>query len=245
MASPLPYRVFKGTFGPILRRAFKIRVEGLENVPESGAAILAPNHLSFIDSIFVPLLLDRKVTYVAKAEYFESWKTAWFFRMMGQIPVKRGGGSASLRALESAGEVLRSGGLFGIYPEGTRSPDGRLYKGRTGIARLALDCRAPVIPVGVIGTREAQPIGKLLPKFFSPITVRFGAPLRFDRFVDRRKDALALRQITDEIMFEIRGLSGQEYVHQYAKRDAAAEVTGAENAVRLRLVPMPEMATVG
>ena len=244
MASQLPYRMVRGSVGPVARRLFRIRVEGLENVPSSGAAILAPNHLSFIDSIFIPLVLDRRVTYVAKAEYFESWRTAWFFKMMGQIPVKRGAGSAAGRALESAGEVLRGGGLFGIYPEGTRSPDGRLYKGRTGIARLALDCHAPVIPIGVIGTREAQPIGKLLPKFFSPITIRFGRPVRFDRFADRRKDALLLRKITDEIMFEIRSLSDQEYVHQYAKRDASAEVTGAEESVRLKVVPFPILAGV-
>ena len=225
----MTYRIFKALLGPILRRLFKITVVGRENVPASGPVILAPNHLSFIDSILIPTVLDRRVTYVAKAEYFEDWKTAWFFKMMGQIPVKRGDGSASRRALDAAADVLKAGGVFGIYPEGTRSPDGRLYKGRTGVARLALECHVPVVAVGVQGTREAQPIGKLLPKFFSPITLSFSKPMHFDRYEKRRGEPLTLRQMTDEIMFEIRGLSGQEYIHQYPPKKAADNDPLVEN----------------
>src|SRR5438094_7532643 len=155
----MAYWILKAVLTPILRFLFKVRVEGLEHVPKDGAAILASNHLSFSDSIFLPLVLRRRVTFVAKAEYFEDRRTAWFFRAVGQIPIKRGDGSASLRALASASEVLEQGELFGIYPEGTRSPDGRLYKGHTGVGRLALRTRAPVLAVAMIGTRDAQPIG--------------------------------------------------------------------------------------
>jgi 1-acyl-sn-glycerol-3-phosphate acyltransferase len=217
----MAYRLVKAVLGPLLRILFKIRVEGIDNVPANGAVILASNHLSFSDSIFLPLVLKRRVTFVAKAEYFEQRKTAWFFRAMGQIPVKRGGGPASLRALESAKEVLDAGGLFAIYPEGTRSPDGRLYKGRTGVARLALDANVPVIAVAMIGTREAQPIGQVKPNFFSPITIKFSRPMRFDRYLTRRDDPLALRSITDEIMFELAQMSGQTYVNEYAPKKQA------------------------
>jgi 1-acyl-sn-glycerol-3-phosphate acyltransferase len=224
----MTYWVLKAILTPILRFLFRVRVEGLENVPAKGSAILASNHLSFCDSIFLPLVLRRRVTFVAKAEYFEDKKTAWFFRAVGQIPIKRGGGSASLRALESAQEVLEAGGLFGIYPEGTRSPDGRLYKGHTGVARLALRTKAPILAVAMIGTREAQPIGQAVPRFFMPITIRISRPLTFERYHDRAKDPLILRQITDELMFELRELSGQEYVPTYAKRKDAVEAVAAE-----------------
>src|SRR3954454_24340611 len=157
------YWVLKAVLTPILRFLFRVRVEGTENLPKNGPAILASNHLSFSDSIFLPLVLRRRMTFVAKAEYFEDKKTAWFFRAVGQIPIKRGGGSASMRALQSAQEVLEDGGLFGIYPEGTRSPDGRLYKGHTGVARLALRTKAPVFGVAMVGTRDAQPIGQVMP----------------------------------------------------------------------------------
>jgi 1-acyl-sn-glycerol-3-phosphate acyltransferase len=163
---------------------------------------------------------------VAKAEYFDDPKTAWFFRAVGQIPIRRGGGSASQRALDSAMDVLRGGSLFGIYPEGTRSPDGKLYKGHTGVARLALQSGAPVIAVAMVGTREAQPIGQVKPNFFSPIGVKFSKPMSFDRYKDRADDPRALRQITDEIMFELRSLSGQEYVDRYAKRGEVVEEVG-------------------
>jgi 1-acyl-sn-glycerol-3-phosphate acyltransferase len=214
------YWLFKAVVSPLLRFFFRVRVEGLEHIPADSAAILASNHVSFSDSIFLPMVLRRRVTFVAKAEYFDDPKTAWFFRAMGQIPIRREGGSASSGALVAANEVLQSGGLFGIYPEGTRSPDGRLYKGHTGVARLALNCGVPVLPVAMIGTREAQPIGQVMPRLFMPITVRIGKPLRFDRLAGRADDPKALRQITDEVMFDLRALSGQDYVDRYAKRKA-------------------------
>lgn len=214
----MAYKIFQAILGPILRRLFKIRVEGIENLPAKGGVILASNHLSFSDSIFLPLVVKRKVIFLAKAEYFEQRRTAWFFSMMGQIPIKRGGGSASARALESARDVLNAGGVFGIYPEGTRSPDGRLYKGRTGVARLALDTNAPVIAVAMIGTREAQPIGQVKPNFFTPITIKFSRPLLFERSSPKRDGPLVLRRITDEIMFELRELSGQTYINEYAPK---------------------------
>lgn len=214
----MAYWVVKAVLTPILKFLFRVKVEGAAHVPAEGAAILASNHVSFSDSIFLPMVLKRRITFVAKAEYFEDPKTAWFFRAVGQIPIKREGGSASERALASAREVLRGGHLFGIYPEGTRSPDGRLYRGKTGVARLALQTGAPILPVAMIGTREAQPIGQVMPRLFMPVTIRIGRPMDFTRFADRVDDPLVLRQITDEVMFELRELSGQEYVDRYAKR---------------------------
>jgi 1-acyl-sn-glycerol-3-phosphate acyltransferase len=247
----MSYWVLKAIMMPVLRFFYRVRVEGLEHVPSKGPVILASNHVSFSDSFFLPLVLRRRVTFVAKAEYFEDPKTAWFFRAVGQIPIKREGGSASQGALAAAREVLEGGGIFGIYPEGTRSPDGRLYKGHTGVARLALQTKAPVCAVAMIGTREAQPIGQVMPRLFMPITIRISPPLNFERFSDRAEDPLVLRQITDEVMFELRELSGQEYVHRYAKRHDAVEGAGAE-PVRLSSEPSgqveptsPELATMG
>src|SRR5437588_4536173 len=219
----MAYWLMKLVLTPVLRFFYRVRVEGLEHVPEEGAAIFASNHVSFCDSIFLPLVLPRRLTFVAKAEYFEDPKTAWFFRMMGQIPIKRGGGPASARALAAATDVLQAGELFGIYPEGTRSPDGRLYRGRTGVARLAIENQVPVLAVAMIGTREAQPIGQVRLNLFMPITILISPPLRFDDA--SADDHLALRRVTDMIMFELRRLSGQEYVDTYCKRgeEAACE----------------------
>lgn len=229
----MAYWVVKAILTPILRFLFRVRVEGVEHVPKHGRCILASNHVSFCDSIFLPLVLRRRVTFVAKAEYFDDPKTAWFFRAVGQIPIKREGGSASQRALDSAREVLEHEGVFGIYPEGTRSPDGRLYKGHTGVARLALQTRAPVVAVAMIGTAEAQPIGQAKPNFFMPITVRFSKPMTFERYADRADDPLVLRQITDEIMFELRAQSGQEYVNTYAKRKLEPESAEVPEPARI------------
>jgi 1-acyl-sn-glycerol-3-phosphate acyltransferase len=219
----MTYWLLKAILTPILRFFYRVRVDGLEHVPAHGPAILASNHVSFSDSIFLPLVLRRRITFVAKAEYFEDPKTAWIFRALGQIPIKRGGGSASQGALEAALEVLGRGGLFGIYPEGTRSPDGRLYKGHTGVARLALQSRAPVLAVAMIGTREAQPIGQVKPNVFRPITIRISPPLPLERFYDRSDEPLVHRQVTDEIMYQLRELSGGEYVNRYAKRHQDVE----------------------
>jgi 1-acyl-sn-glycerol-3-phosphate acyltransferase len=226
----MAYWVVKAVLAPVLRFFFRVRVEGLEHIPPEGAAILASNHISFCDSIFLPMVLRRRITFVAKAEYFDDPKTAWFFRAVGQIPIRREGGSASAGALLAAKGVLASSGLFGIYPEGTRSPDGKLYKGHTGVARLALSCGAPVLPVAMIGTREAQPIGQVLPKPFMPITIRIGKPMTFDRVADRSDDPKVLRQVTDEVMFELRALSGQTYVDRYAQRKAPEAAEPAQVA---------------
>lgn len=214
------YWVIKAVLTPLLRLLFRVRVEGREHLPSHGPVILASNHLSFLDSIFIPLVLRRRVTFVAKAEYFDSWKTRWFFQGVGQIPIRREGGSAGERALASALDVLRRGQVFGIYPEGTRSRSGKLHKGHTGVARLALRSGAPIVPVGHIGTRECQPPDRALPRFFVPVTVRFGTPLDVSAHAGREGDRLVLRQITDEVMFEIRELSGQEYEDTYATKKA-------------------------
>jgi 1-acyl-sn-glycerol-3-phosphate acyltransferase len=227
----MAYWVVKRTLGPVLRYFYRIRVEGLANVPLLGPAILASNHISFCDSVFLPLVLARRITFVAKAEYFEDPRTAWFFRAIGQIPISREGGSASERALDAARQVLERGGLFGIYPEGTRSPDGRLYKGHTGVARLALQTGAPVLAVAMIGTREVQQIGQAVPNLFRTVTVRFSAPMDFSRNARPAGDPLVLRQITDEVMFELRSLSGQEYVDRYCKRGSDDSIDSGEPAV--------------
>jgi 1-acyl-sn-glycerol-3-phosphate acyltransferase len=223
------YWVLKFLLSPIFRLLWRVDVEGREHIPKHGAVVLAPNHVSFCDSLFVPLVLRRRVTFVAKAEYFDSWKTSWFFRAAGQIPMRRDGGSASERALATAREVLTSGGILGIYPEGTRSPDGRLYRGHTGVARLALGCGVPVVPVGLVGTTDVQPRGSNMMHPFRRVTIRFGAPLDVARFDGTSSsDPLALRAVTDELMFEIRRLSDQVYVDRYAKRHGV--VGGADVA---------------
>ncbi|HET7481818.1 MAG TPA: lysophospholipid acyltransferase family protein [Actinomycetota bacterium] len=217
------YWVFKAILKPLLKGLYRIRVEGLENLPKKGAAIIAANHVSFLDSFFIPLVVPRrKMTYLAKADYFKSWKTAWFFKSVGQIPTNREGGKKSEQALNTALSVLKDGHLLGIYPEGTRSPDGRLYRGRTGVARLALAAGVPVIPCGLIGTEAVMPKEAKFPRLRGrlEIVVRFGEPLDFSRYEGQGKDRFALRSVTDEIQFEIMQLSGQQYVNEYASRTA-------------------------
>ena len=217
------YWVLKAILKPILRLLYGIQVEGLENVPRKGPAIIAANHLSFLDSFFIPLVVNRrKVTYLAKADYFKSWKTAWFFKMAGQIPIDRTGGEKSERALRTALRVLKEGKLLGIYPEGTRSPNDKLHRGRTGVARLALAAQVPIIPCGLIGTLEVMPPDAKLPKLFGrpKVVVRFGRPLELTRFAGQERDRFVLRSITDELMYEIMMLSGQEYIDEYASRTA-------------------------
>ena len=221
--------------GPVATRIFRPIFEGTENVPRTGAAILASNHLSFADWLFMPLALDRRITFVAKSDYFtgaglKGWAQKRFFAGTGQVPIDRTGGKASEAALRAGLKVLGRGELFGIYPEGTRSHDGRLYKGRTGVARLALLARVPVIPCAVIGTDVIAPPGKLVTRIVSP-TVRFGPPLDFSRYAGMSEDRFILRSITDEIMYAIMDLSGQEYVDMYApaaKEAAAREAKAAE-----------------
>lgn len=222
--------------GPALNAYFRPWSEGLDHVPATGPAILASNHLAVIDSFVLPLVLKRRIKFLGKSDYFtgsglKGRAVAGFMRGVGTIPVDRSGGKAD-GALKTGLKVLRQGGLFGIYPEGTRSPDGRLYKGKTGVARLALESGAPVIPVAMIGTEKAQAVGQTMPKPMS-IGVKFGEPLDFSRYAGMENDRVVLRAITDEIIYAIMDLSGQEYVDVYAatvKARIAAEKSAAKAA---------------
>ncbi|MEV6107616.1 lysophospholipid acyltransferase family protein [Streptomyces sp. NPDC051940] len=234
------YGAMKMTIGNSLKVAFRPWVEGMENIPASGPAILASNHLSFSDSFFLPSVLDRKVTFIAKAEYFttpgvKGKLTAAFFKGVGQVPVDRSGARGAGEAAIKAGlEVLARGELFGIYPEGTRSPDGRLYRGKPGgLARVALGSGAPVIPVAMIDTEKIQPPGQVVPKLMRP-GIRIGKPLDFSRYQGMEGDRFVLRSITDEVMYEIMKLSGQEYVDIYATaaKRQIAEAAKLEKAER-------------
>ena len=206
--------------GPLLRVLFRPWVRGLENIPEEGGAIIAGNHMSFLDSIFVPLASQRPVVYLAKKDYFVrrglfGTLQRWFFRVTNQLPIDRGGGSASEASLKEGLKVLGKGNLLGIYPEGTRSPDGRLYRGRTGVARIALEAGVPVVPVALIGTDRVQPPGGTIPKI-RRVGVVFGQAMDFSAYAGLEHDRFVLRSVTDEIMYEILRLSGQEYVDVYA-----------------------------
>lgn len=236
------YWVVKAVLTPMMRLAYRIRIEGAEHVPRRGAVILAANHRSFLDSIFIPLLVRRRVTFVAKAEYFDDPKSAWFFRGVGQIPIRRDGGSASERALDAAMDVLRAGGVFAIYPEGTRTRDGFLHRGHTGVARLALRSGAPIVPVGLVGTDEIQPVDAKLPRLFRHVTVRFGTPIDPARFADRAQDRLVLRELTDEVMYEICQLSGSEYQDTYATKQAQDIPTETARVAAFEDVRRPEAA---
>jgi 1-acyl-sn-glycerol-3-phosphate acyltransferase len=206
--------------GPVVQAVFHPQVTGREYVPTSGPAILAGNHVSFSDHFFVPHVLNRQVIYLAKAQYFNGQGmagrlTARFFSALGQKPVDRDSGRAGLAAIATAADVLAQGKLLGIYPEGTRSPDGRLYRGRVGVARLWLETRAPLLPCAMIGSYEALPPGKKMPKR-GPVAVKFGPPMDLSRYDGRKRDARLYREITDDIMRAIQELSGQEYVDEYA-----------------------------
>ena len=229
------YWLLKWVFiGPLLRLVFRPRIEGAENVPLEGAAILASNHLSYADWLFMPLTLPRRVTFVAKAEYFTSpgikgWFQKKFFSGAGQVPIDRTSGDAAAGALTSAKRILNSGELFGIYPEGTRSHDGKLYRGKTGVARLALETGVQVIPIAVIGTDAIAPPGKKFGSLTRPL-VRFGKPLDFSRYEGLESDRFILRSVTDEIMYEIMRLSGQEYVDIYAAKAKALDKEAAKKS---------------
>jgi 1-acyl-sn-glycerol-3-phosphate acyltransferase len=222
------YWVVKAVLAPVLRVLFRPWAEGADNVPRTGPAILASNHLSFSDHFFAPLPIPRKVVFLAKSEYFtgrgiKGLFSKAFFSGVGQIPVDRSGGEASERALATGLRVLASGQLLGIYPEGTRTPDGRLFRGKTGVARLALEARVPVIPCAMVGGFEFQPPGRITPRLRVRPGVRFGEPLDFSRYYGMENDKLVLRAVTDEIIYEIMNLSGQEYVDQYAARHKALQ----------------------
>jgi 1-acyl-sn-glycerol-3-phosphate acyltransferase len=206
--------------GPILKTFFRPWVIGLENIPVDGPAILASNHLSFSDSVFLPVMLDRHVSFLAKSDYFtgkglKGWLTKLFFNVTGQLSIDRSGGKASEASLNTGLGVLQKGELLGIYPEGTRSPDAKLYRGRTGVARMVLEARVPIIPVAMIDTEKVMPIGTKLPKI-RRIGIIIGKPLDFSRFEGLESDRFVLRSITDEIMYELHRLGGQEYADVYA-----------------------------
>jgi 1-acyl-sn-glycerol-3-phosphate acyltransferase len=203
---------------PVVNRLWNVTVEGLENLPQDGPAIVCPNHISFFDSVFTMVYVGRTICFVGKAEYMESRKTKYLFPALGMIPIDRSGGKKSEAALLAAEQVLKRGELFGIYPEGTRSRDGALYKGHTGAARLAMKVGCPIIPVGIVGTREIQPPNKVLPKPGLSCVVKFGRPIDVHRYTDRGGDHMVLREITDELMYEIRELSGQEYRNVYSTK---------------------------
>jgi 1-acyl-sn-glycerol-3-phosphate acyltransferase len=220
--------------GPLMRLLARPTIEGLHHIPAKGGAILAGNHLAVADSFLVPLLLPRRVTYLAKREYFTQpgllgWIKKTFFTGVGQVPVDRSSGSAAQAALETAVRLLRAGKLLGIYPEGTRSPDGRLYKGKTGVARMALEADVPVIPVAVIGTEKLNPIGS---RMWRPhhVHIRIGEPLDFSRYAGMAGDRFIERSMTDEIMYTLMELSGQTYVDTYAASVKERTAQGPETA---------------
>jgi 1-acyl-sn-glycerol-3-phosphate acyltransferase len=220
------YGVIRGILVPVARLVYRPRVEGAENVPEDGRVIIASNHLSFADSLVIPLLMPRKVHFLAKAEYFESKGikgriSKRFFTAIGAIPVRRGDHRAAKESLETAMKVLSDEDAFAIYPEGTRSLDGRLYRGRTGVGWLALTADAPVVPVGLIGTERLQPVGKKLPRI-RRVTIRFGEPVSFPELAGEARSAKARREVTDEIMVRIRELSEQDYAEIYNDHGTAA-----------------------
>jgi 1-acyl-sn-glycerol-3-phosphate acyltransferase len=222
--APRMYRVLRKVLPPIVNRYLHLQIEGLENIPDRQSAILACNHLSFIDSIVMPVNVPRPVYFLGKADYWDSWRTRWFFQGVGVVPVKREGGGAGEASLETGVEILESGDLVGIYPEGTRSPDGRLYRGKTGPVRMALRAGVPIVPCGVIGTDVAQPTGSYTISRH-PVTIRYGRPLDFSRYEDQQDDPFVLRSATDELMYEIMMLSGQEYVDEYASKVKSGQVS--------------------
>jgi 1-acyl-sn-glycerol-3-phosphate acyltransferase len=220
--APTLYRVLYATLRPVINLIWHPQVEGAEHVPARGPAILASNHLSFSDHFFMPMAVDRPVFFLGKSDYFTGWKR-YFFENAGVMPVHREGGDAGEASLRKGQEILSAGRLLGIYPEGTRSPDGKLYRGKTGPVRLALRCGVPIIPVAMIGTFEVMPPGKPIPRRH-PVGVRFGRPLDVSRLAGKENDREALRSATDELMYELMLLSGQTYVDEYASKVKSGEV---------------------
>nr|WP_090274126.1 lysophospholipid acyltransferase family protein [Mycolicibacterium komanii]CRL67045.1 1-acyl-sn-glycerol-3-phosphate acyltransferase [Mycolicibacterium komanii] len=237
------YWLFKYIFmGPVLSLLGRPKVEGLEHVPPSGPAILASNHLAVADSFYLPLVVSRRITFLAKAEYFtgtglKGWFTRWFYTVAGQVPIDRTDADSAQSALNTAARILGEGKLLGMYPEGTRSPDGRLYKGKTGLARLALETGVPVIPVAMIGTDVVNPPGSKM-WHFGRVQVKFGTPMDFSRFEGLAGNRFIERAVIDEVMYELMRLSGQEYVDLYAAdiKEGKADDTTKPSA------RMPEVA---
>ncbi len=242
--------------GPLLRVLYRPKVSGLEHVPGDGPVIMAISHNTFLDSIFLPLMVKRPMTFLAKDEYFttpgfKGFLMRTFFKGVGQVPIDRSGGNSSEGALRTGVRVLDGGNILGIYPEGTRSPDGKLYRGHTGVARMALAAGAPVVPVALHGTREVQPPNKKIPRV-RKITIDIGAPLDFSRYDGMDNDRFVLRSMTDEIMYEIMELSGQEYSDMYAgkakkllsaQRTSEQTPTGAQPIVQSSAAPADSDST--
>jgi 1-acyl-sn-glycerol-3-phosphate acyltransferase len=224
--------------GPIVRTVFRPWVRGAENIPAEGPVILASNHLSFMDSVFLPLMLDRRVVFLAKSDYFtgkgiKGWLVRVFFEGTGQLPIDRSGGKASEASLNTGLRVLSEGHVLGIYPEGTRSPDAKMYRGRTGVARMILEGHVPVIPVAMIDTEKVMPIGTKIPKV-RRIGIAIGEPLDFSRFDGLEGDRFILRSITDEIMYELQRLSAQEYSDVYASSVKESAATSSASKARAK-----------
>lgn len=239
------YYVLKyALLGPLLRLLFRPEIEGLEHLPRTGGALLASNHLAVLDSFLLPLMVPRRVTFPAKREYFtepgiKGWLKKHFFSAAGQVPIDRTSANAAQAALDTCVRLLSRGNLVGIYPEGTRSPDGKLYKGKTGMARIALRSGAPVIPVAMFDTDTANPIGSRLPRP-AKVRIKLGAPLEFARYDGLDGDRFVERSMTDEVMYELMELSGQRYVDVYAQKvkdELAASRVGPQNAERPDRLP--------
>ncbi|HET6403494.1 MAG TPA: lysophospholipid acyltransferase family protein [Candidatus Thermoplasmatota archaeon] len=221
------YRASQYTIAPVLRGLWRVHATGLHHIPATGGAILASNHLSYSDHYFLPAVVPRQVFFISKAQHFDVPVQRWLFEQWGVIPLRRGEGDNE--AMARSLQVLNEGKLLGIYPEGTRSTDGKLHKGRTGVARLALQARVPIVPVGMIGTEKVLPKGKHIPTFHK-VVIHIGAPIDVSQFYGMENDRKVCREITDRVMHAIRDLSGQEYVHEYmqnpeyqAKADADAK----------------------
>jgi 1-acyl-sn-glycerol-3-phosphate acyltransferase len=239
-------RVAKALLTPVFRLLWSVQVTGIDHVPATGPAVLCPNHLAAIDSFMLPAVLDRSVIYVGKAEYLDDWKTRRLFPALGMIPIDRRGGAHAASALDAARAVLMGGGLFAIYPEGTRSRTGKLHRGHTGAARLALETGAPIIPVGLLGTADVQPVDAVVPRPFKRVEVRIGRPVDIERYRRREGDHAVHRELIDEVMFEIQALTGQEYVPHYATQvpDQAAPEAGATGTVVAPSIPRRSSAEV-
>ena len=228
----------RAVVGPVVKRLWRIAREGYDRLPADGPAILCPNHISFLDSAFLMLTLPRNISFVGKAEYMDSWKTKFIFPAMGMIPIDRSGGAKSLVALDAAEEVLANGELFGIFPEGTRSRDGLLYRGRTGAARLAMKIDCPIFPVGIVGTDRIQPPDAKFPKPFRDCTIRIGRPIMPGRYRDR-PPRVVYRSMMDEVMFEIRELTGQVYRDVYAGRQPESEPSVPARVATVEEIDVP------
>lgn len=223
--------------GPVLALIGRPKITGLEHVPTDGPAILASNHLAVMDSFYLPLVVKRRITFLAKQEYFTGTGIkgrflAWFYTVVGQVPIDRTDADSAQAALDTAKRILGQGKLLGMYPEGTRSPDGRLYKGKTGLARLALETGVPVIPVAMIGTDVVNPPGAKGLRF-GRVEIRFGKPMDFSRFDGLAGNRFIERAVIDEVMYELMGLSDQEYVDLYAADVKNAQTTSATPPARL------------